>query len=71
MSIAGKPAAILMGYVGEIGQQEGMELLAEAADILIRKLGRTRVLDQLSWDHSVPHLLAAYNRIYRNIHGGV
>ena len=71
MSIAGKPAAILMGYVGEIGQQEGMELLAEAADILIRKLGRARVLDQLSWDHSVPHLLAAYNRIYRNIHGGV
>ena len=35
------------------------------------KLGRARVLDQLSWDHSVPHLLAAYNRIYRKIHGGV
>ena len=35
------------------------------------KIGRARVLDQLSWDHSVPHLLAAYNRIYRKIHGGV
>lgn len=28
------------------------------------KLGRARVLDRLSWDHSVPHLLAAYERIF-------
>jgi len=35
------------------------------------RLGRARVLDHLSWDHSVPHLLAAYNRIYRKRHGGV
>ncbi len=27
------------------------------------KLGRTRVLERLSWDHSVPHLLAAYDRV--------
>ncbi len=26
--------------------------------------GRTRVLDQLSWTHSAPHLLAAYDRIF-------
>ena len=42
-----------------------------AARARMGKLGRTRVLDQLSWDHSVPHLLAAYNRIYRKRHGGV
>jgi glycosyltransferase involved in cell wall biosynthesis len=34
-----KGAAILIGYVGVIGQQEGMDLLVEAADRLIRKLG--------------------------------
>jgi glycosyltransferase involved in cell wall biosynthesis len=28
------------------------------------KLGRARVLDRLSWDHSVPHLLAAYDRVF-------
>lgn len=28
------------------------------------KLGRKRVLEQLSWDHSVPHLLAAYDRVF-------
>jgi glycosyltransferase involved in cell wall biosynthesis len=28
------------------------------------KRGRARVLDQLSWGHSVPHLLAAYDRIF-------
>lgn len=28
------------------------------------KLGRTRVLDRLSWAHSVPQLLAAYDRIF-------
>lgn len=34
-----KGAAILMGYVGVIGQQEGMDLLVEAADHLINGLG--------------------------------
>jgi glycosyltransferase involved in cell wall biosynthesis len=28
------------------------------------KLGRTRVLDRLSWSHSVPQLLAAYDRVF-------
>jgi len=28
------------------------------------KEGRKRVLDNLSWDHSVPQLLAAYDRIF-------
>jgi glycosyltransferase involved in cell wall biosynthesis len=28
------------------------------------KRGRARVLERLSWDHSVPHLLAAYDRIF-------
>ena len=28
------------------------------------KRGRARVLDALSWDHSVPQLLAAYNRVF-------
>ncbi len=28
------------------------------------KLGRARVLDKLSWAHSVPHLLAAYDRVF-------
>jgi Glycosyl transferases group 1/Glycosyl transferase 4-like len=36
-------AATLMGYVGVIGQQEGMDLLAIAADHLIRVLGKTDV----------------------------
>jgi glycosyltransferase involved in cell wall biosynthesis len=38
-----KGAAILLGYVGVIGQQEGMDLLVAAADHLIRKLGHTGV----------------------------
>lgn len=38
-----KGKSILMGYVGVIGQQEGMDLLVEAADHLIRKLGQTDV----------------------------
>jgi glycosyltransferase involved in cell wall biosynthesis len=38
-----KGAAILLGYVGVIGQQEGMDLLAAAADHLIRVLGKTDV----------------------------
>jgi glycosyltransferase involved in cell wall biosynthesis len=28
------------------------------------RIGRARVLDKLSWAHSVPHLLAAYDRIF-------
>lgn len=38
-----KGAKTLMGYVGVIGQQEGMDLLVAAADHLIRKLGKTDV----------------------------
>lgn len=38
-----KGAAHLIGYVGVIGQQEGMDLLVAAADHLIRGLGRTDV----------------------------
>ena len=29
--------------------------------------GRKRVLEELSWDHSVPHLLAAYDRVFELI----
>ncbi|MHC0055455.1 glycosyltransferase family 4 protein [Actibacterium sp. D379-3] len=28
------------------------------------RIGRARVFDALSWDHSVPHLLAAYDRVF-------
>ena len=38
-----KGAGTLIGYVGVIGQQEGMDLLVAAADHLIRKLGHTDV----------------------------
>jgi glycosyltransferase involved in cell wall biosynthesis len=38
-----KGAGTLLGYVGVIGQQEGMDLLVEAADQLIRKLGHSDV----------------------------
>jgi glycosyltransferase involved in cell wall biosynthesis len=31
--------------------------------------GRARVLERLSWDHSVPHLLAAYDRIFATRRG--
>lgn len=31
------------------------------------RIGRARVLDRLSWAHSVPHLLAAYDRIFARI----
>ncbi|WP_234999211.1 glycosyltransferase family 4 protein [Ruegeria sp. AU67] len=32
--------------------------------------GRQRVLNELSWNHSVPHLLASYDRVFRLIKGG-
>ena len=38
-----KGAGTVMGYVGVIGQQEGMDLLVEAADHLINTLGKTDV----------------------------
>lgn len=38
-----KGAAVVMGYVGVIGQQEGMDLLAAAADHLINVLGHSDV----------------------------
>ena len=33
------------------------------------KVGRARVLERLSWDHSVPALLAAYDRIFARLRG--
>lgn len=36
-------AGTVLGYVGVIGQQEGMDLLVAAADILIREMGRSDV----------------------------
>jgi glycosyltransferase involved in cell wall biosynthesis len=33
------------------------------------KRGRTRVLERLSWDHSIPHLLAAYDRVFAKLRG--
>ncbi|MFZ1725597.1 MAG: glycosyltransferase family 4 protein [Albidovulum sp.] len=38
-----KGAGTVLGYVGVIGQQEGMDLLVAAADHLIRDMGRTDV----------------------------
>ena len=38
-----KGAATVMGYVGVIGQQEGMDLLVQAAEHLIRKLDKRDV----------------------------
>lgn len=38
-----KGAAHLIGYVGVIGQQEGMDLLVAAADHLVQRLGRADV----------------------------
>ncbi len=38
-----KGAKTLMGYVGVIGQQEGMDLLVDAAEHLIKVLGKTDV----------------------------
>jgi glycosyltransferase involved in cell wall biosynthesis len=31
------------------------------------EIGRERVVNQLSWDHSAPHLLAAYDRVFSRI----
>lgn len=33
------------------------------------RAGRVRVLERLSWQHSVPHLLAAYERIFARRRG--
>ena len=33
------------------------------------KRGRARVLERLSWDHSIPQLLAAYDRIFAKMRG--
>lgn len=33
------------------------------------EIGRRRVLERFSWDHSAPSLLAAYDRAFRKIHG--
>lgn len=38
-----KGAKHLIGYVGVIGQQEGLDLLVEAAEHMIRRMGRTDV----------------------------
>lgn len=38
-----KGARHLIGYVGVIGRQEGLDLLLDAADILIRRMGREDV----------------------------
>jgi glycosyltransferase involved in cell wall biosynthesis len=38
-----KGARHLIGYVGVIGQQEGLDLLVEAAEHMIRRMGRTDV----------------------------
>lgn len=38
-----KGASTVLGYVGVIGQQEGMDLLVAAADELIRKMGKQDV----------------------------
>ena len=35
-----------------------------AARVRMGKEGRERVLGALSWAHSVPHLLAAYERLF-------
>lgn len=41
------------------------ELIADPAGrARMGKLGRARVLEKLSWAHSVPHLLAAYDRVF-------
>lgn len=41
------------------------ELIADPArGQAMGKLGRRRVLERLSWDHSIPALLAAYDRIF-------
>ena len=44
------------------------ELIADPeARARMGKLGRARVLEGLSWDHSIPSLLAAYDRIFAKV----
>ena len=46
------------------------ELIADpVAGQAMGKRGRARVLGSLSWDHSVPHLLAAYDRVFAKRRG--
>ena len=46
------------------------ELIADPArGQAMGRAGRARVLDRLSWDHSVPQLLAAYDRIFAKMRG--
>lgn len=54
------------------GGNEPLEFARKMAELIdnpekrreMGKKGRKRVLEQLSWSHSVPQLLAAYDRIY-------
>lgn len=48
---------------------EKMNALIRDPDARARmgKLGRTRVLEELSWAHTTPQLLAAYDRIYEKM----
>jgi glycosyltransferase involved in cell wall biosynthesis len=41
-----------------------------AARLRMGRIGRARVLENLSWEHSVPHLLAAYERVFNKARGG-
>jgi glycosyltransferase involved in cell wall biosynthesis len=45
---------------------EKIEVLLDDPALRLRmgRLGRARVLSGLSWDHSAPHLLAAYDRLF-------
>ncbi len=58
-----KGAGVVLGYVGVIGQQEGMDLLVAAVDYLVREMGRCDL-------HTVvvgfgPHLDAVKNDVAR------
>lgn len=48
----------------DFAQQIAALMDAPAERARMGKLGRQRVLDRLSWAHSVPNLLAAYDRIF-------
>ena len=54
-----------------------LDFAAKIADLIadpargqaMGRAGRLRVLERLSWDHSVPHLLAAYDRVFAKRRG--